>query len=128
MDQDKKKLLNFPERVVGSESLESCGEKLANGLNPKRSRVVMCESQAQAQTPEVESELRVSAIPLQAGVSQARRRLRMLIPERNWKICDREKSRSRVSCAEHGGSSAWGCSPRGPRAELRLFQPLPCSH
>lgn len=58
----QKKLLNFPERVTGSESLVSCGEKLENGLNPEKSKAVMCESQAQPQAQEVESELRVSAI------------------------------------------------------------------
>lgn len=55
----QKKLLNFPKRVMGSESLQSRGEKLENGLNPKKSKEVMCESQAQPQAREGESELRV---------------------------------------------------------------------
>lgn len=54
----QKKLLRFPERVMSSESWE----KLENGLNPKKSKGVMCESQAQPQAQEVESELRASAI------------------------------------------------------------------
>lgn len=35
-------------------------------------------------------------------MSQAGRHLTMLIPERNWGICSREKSSSRESCADHG--------------------------